>query len=557
MIKKLLCATAIFLSFLLCGCESGEAPLSVHSDTAVTSSLAVPVSSTPTASYSEPVVEREQSGATVDISEVTKVKAHQNGIDVSKWQGKIDWKKVKNSGIDFAIIRIGYRAENGNIYKDEFADYNLQQAEKQGIITGVYFFSTAINTAEALSEAKWVESAIAGYPVSLVAWDCEGFKKLDSRMFGMTAAARTDNACTFLDYIKNTGYDPVCYAAVNDLNDWFFDLDRLEKSSKIWVAHYPDIPYPQTSAPSYTGKYHLWQYTDRGTVNGINGGCDLIVSYYEIKSKAAKNSALRPENTKAPTVEKSVYTATDETVTAKDYVNLRAEASTNSKVLGQLKNGETLKRTATGSNGWSKLLYNGKTVYAVSSYLTTDLTPKAPSSSEVSDGYTEKSGNLTAKDETNLRASPSTSAKVIYTLKNGEFVKLLAQNAATGWSRLEYEGQTVYAVTRLLTDKVNPVSSSVSTSSAPVSSEAVSSAPKGQTYKEVNEQVTAKSETNLRDRASVEDSQVVYTLKNGEFVTRTGIGDKGWSRLSYNGQTVYAVTSYLTTIVKENNSSEE
>lgn len=562
MFRFYFCVISLLLSvsLLLCGCKSPDDVVSdyssiptVYSSVPTVENVSSDVSSQTNAppTHLDPVIEREQSGVSVNISEVAKVEAHQNGIDVSKWQGKIDWKKVKNSGIDFAIIRIGYRAENGNIYKDSFADYNLQQAEKHSIITGVYFFSTAINQAEALEEAKWVETAIAGYPISLVAWDCEGFKKLDSRMFGMTAAARTDNACTFFNYIKKSGYDPVCYAAVNDLNDFFFDVDRLENSAKIWVAHYPDTPYPKTSAPSYSGKYHLWQYTDRGTVSGVNGNCDLVVSYYEIKAQKAKNSSLRPNDTKAPTTEKSEYKTVNETVTAKDYVNLRVEASTTAKVLGQLKNGETLQRTGIGSNGWSKLNFGGKTVYAISSYLTTDLTVKAPSSSEPSDGFIEKSGKLTAKEETNLRSSPSTNSAIVYTLKNGEFITLVAENPQTGWSRLLYNEKTVYAKTQLLTDKVSPVSSET-----PPSSEPTSSAPKGQTYKEVNEQVTAKSETNLRDKASTEGSTVVYTLKNGEFITRTGIGDKGWSRLIYNGQTVYAVTSYLTTENKTDNSSQ-
>ena len=96
------------------------------------------------------------SGETVKIAEIEPKTGVNNGIDVSKWQGKIDWSKVKNAGIDFAVIRIGFRGENGKIYKDEYADYNIQQASKNEILVGVYFFSTAVNTNEAVEEAEWV-----------------------------------------------------------------------------------------------------------------------------------------------------------------------------------------------------------------------------------------------------------------------------------------------------------------------------------------------------------------------------------------------------------------
>ena len=90
-----------------------------------------------------------EQGTEIEIKKAVIKEGCANGIDVSKWQGKINWKAVKAAGIDFAIIRIGFRGENGNIYKDDCADYNIQQAEKNGVLVGVYFFSTAVNTAEA------------------------------------------------------------------------------------------------------------------------------------------------------------------------------------------------------------------------------------------------------------------------------------------------------------------------------------------------------------------------------------------------------------------------
>ena len=141
----------------------------------------------------------DEIGADVDVSELVADKDKTNGIDVSKWQGKIDWPKVKQSGIDFAFIRIGYRGENGTIYKDDNADYNIQQAQKAGVLVGVYFFSTAVSKAEAIEEAQWTMQAIEGYSISYpVVYDCEGFSRVTSRMHSLTKEERTNNALAFL-----------------------------------------------------------------------------------------------------------------------------------------------------------------------------------------------------------------------------------------------------------------------------------------------------------------------------------------------------------------------
>ena len=482
----------------------------------------------------------ENSGETGDEVKAESLKPREgkaNGIDVSKWQGRIDWKKVKAAGIDFAVIRIGYRGENGIIYKDAYADYNIQQAEKAGVLVGVYFFSTAINTAEAKEEAEWTASAIEGYPISYpVVYDCEGFKNSESRMYSLTNSQRTENALAFLDYVSGKGYDGMLYAAKNELEgsaDW--DTDRIEAKYKIWVARYTSPAYPETSDPDYSGRYDMWQYTNMGSVPGISGNVDMVVSYFVNQKAEPKNSSKRPSDADAPSEDSKIYSAADDEVTAKIEVNLRDSATTKGKVLGLLKNGTFLKRTGIGSNGWSKLVYNGKTVYAITSYLTTDRGYKPP---EEDDGFTPASGQVTAKDETNLRSIPSTSGELIATIKNGQFVTRTGVNP-NGWTRLTYNGKTVYAKTSLLTTEVN--SSFEQASSSETSGTDI-------VFTSVNEQVTAKSETNLRTvTSSKEDSTIVYLLKRGEFVTRTGVSNEGWSRLNYNGRTVYAISSYLIT----------
>ena len=479
-------------------------------------------------------------GEKVEISKVKNKTGVQNGIDVSKWQGKISWDKVKTAGFDFAIIRIGYRAENGKIYKDSYADYNIQQANKSGILVGVYFFSTAISIDEAEKEAKWVYNNVKNYPISLpVAYDCEGFNDSSSRMFNLTAKNRTDNALAFIKQIKSYGYEGMFYAAKSDLeNEW--ETSRLESAAKIWVAHYDSTTFPKVKNPPYSGKYDMWQYTNKGIVEGIEGDTDLVVSYFTSTKKSPKSNNTVSVASAPKEVDKT-YKEVNEKVTAKDIVNLRAEANTTSKIVGEIKIGQIVLRTAVGSNGWSKLKYNGKTVYAISSYLTTDTDYKTPvASSEnttVSDGYVDVNDRVTPKNEVNLRLEPTTTSKTVATIKNGEILVRIGKNDTKGWSKILYKEQTVYAVSSMLTTDLDYKYGS-------------SSAPKDQNdemrFYDANEQVTAKSETNLRSKpVGGSGSEVVYILKNGEYLKRTGYSDQGWSRLEWDGKVVYAVSSYL------------
>ncbi len=537
-LKKLLCLAAAFaVAVSAAGCKKQN----TESNSSALSSSAVSAGSD--ALDPENIDFNTESGTAVKAEELVIKEGKANGVDVSKWQGKIDWTKVKKSGIDFAIIRIGFRGENGVIYKDDCADYNIQQADKAGVLVGVYFFSTATTTAEAVEEAKWTVSAIEGYPISYpVVYDCEGFNNYDSRMYGLSNSQRTDNALAFLKHIEQNGYEGMLYSAKNELdNSLYWDTARIENSYSVWVARYPNAPYPQTATPDYGGKYDMWQYTDKGSVNGISGNTDMSVSYFTRQRAAAKNPKARPEDAKAPNVSDNIYTAVSDEVTAKIETNLRDAATTKSNIVGTLKNGTFIKRTATGSNGWSKLTYNGKTVYAITSYLTTDKNYKPQDSVSVSDDFEPVGGEVTAKSETNLRAEPNTNSEIIATIKNGEFVTRVGISPS-GWTRVNVGGKIAYAKTSLLTTEV--LSNSSESSSA------------SDGFEKAEGQVTAKSETNLRAEPNT-NSAIVATIKNGEFVTRIGVSPAGWTKLTYNGRTAYAKTSLLTTEVNSTSSKSE
>lgn len=485
-----------------------------------------------------------EDGASVNASELHNEDGRTNGIDVSKWQGKIDWQAVAAEKIDFAFIRIGYRGENGVIYKDDNADYNIQNAAAAGIPVGVYFFSTAVNKEEAVEEAKWTVNAIEGYPISYpVVYDCEGFRSSLSRMYKVTAEERTENAVAFLSEVSSQGYEAMLYGALTELSSTsYWNTSKIESSYKIWVAKYPAVTYPAVDKPDCSISIDGWQYTNKGKVSGIAGDVDMVVCYFERDVAAPKNPDAAPKNVSVPlTDDEKQYTPSGDTATAKILTNLRSAATTKSSVVGTLKNGDTLVRIAVGKNGWSKLEYNGQTVYAISSYLTTDLTPAVTDDTGTPDEdivggcvFTPQSDSVRAKNTVNLRALPSTDSDIVGTLSSDSF---LPRTAVTGkgWSRLTYNGKDVYAVTSYLTTdpaladgETQPPAPPVSTGFAPV-----------------DEQVTAKEETNLRTAPSTVNSEIVYTLKNGEYVKRTGVHTNGWSRLEYNGQVVYAVSSYL------------
>ncbi|MBE6733106.1 MAG: hypothetical protein E7561_03825 [Ruminococcaceae bacterium] len=541
----LLLAFLIILS--VCGCKKdNKDPKSIPADNSSTVNNTEVNPNNITVNEADDTADPENTessieGDRVEVQKLEVRKGAANGIDVSKWQGKIDWKKVKQSGIDFAIIRIGYRGENGKLYRDSNADYNIQQATKSGLLVGVYFFSTAINTTEAKEEAEWTVSAIKGYSISYpVVYDCEGFKNTDSRMYSLNAEQRTQNALAFLSIVKSAGYEGMFYGSKSDLTDnTSFNTEKISSSYKIWLAHYSTPTYPTVENPEYSGKYDMWQYTNKGSVSGVEGNVDLIVSYFTKAQEKPKDESQTPPSAEPPkTQAELLYTDVNDKVTAKSEVNLRSGAGTNFDIVGTLKNGTVLSRTGVGKNGWSRLSYGGQPVYAITSYLTDDLTYTAPAPDDIVEGntFTASSGKVTPKELVNLRSLPTTSSQIVASVKNGEVLERTA-TSDKGWTRLLYGGQTVYAVSSYLTDDLTY---------KPPTTEAPTNDGINTEFTTVNEQVTAKSETNLRTLPSVKNSEIVYTLKNGEYVTRTGVSTNGYSRLVWNGQTVYAVSSLLT-----------
>ena len=380
------------------------------------------------------------------------------GIDVSKYQGLIDWEKVAAAGIDFAMIRVGYRTmEGGVICEDDSAKYNLQEATAHGIKVGAYFFSTAVTETEAIEEAKWTAEFISQYKITYpVAFNCEGFENAKSRQYNLTKEERTALAKAFLNQIYENGYTPIFYASKGEMEgDTKWVTSELEKSFKVWVAWYPAVAYPDTEKADYSGSYDMWQYTNNGTIAGIEYPVDVNVAHFGYENEADAKNENAPDQLEANVEAGHTFIDVNETVTAKDATNLRDIPSQgeNSTVMMTLYNGQTATRTGTSSSGWSRIVYNGETYYAVSNLLTTDLTIKTSEPQEPDDGikteFTACDEMVSPKIEVNLRSIPSVTdpdSVVVATAKYGEVFRRTGINTDHGWSKVEYNGQTLYCV---------------------------------------------------------------------------------------------------------------
>ena len=191
------------------------------------------------------------------------------GIDVSKWNGSIDWNAVRNSGVTFVIIRCGYRGSStGALIKDQKFDSYIAGAEAAGLNVGLYVFSQAITEREAVEEASMAVTLASGHRISMPIFiDTE--KASGGRANGLSAGERTQIMKAFCETVKSSGYTPGIYAS----KSWFenqLNMGELNQY-RIWLAQY-------ASQATYGGKYDMWQYTSKGSVSGISGNVDMNIN---------------------------------------------------------------------------------------------------------------------------------------------------------------------------------------------------------------------------------------------------------------------------------------
>lgn len=197
------------------------------------------------------------------------------GIDVSKFQGDIDWESVKEDGVEYAFLRLGIRGyTTGEIVLDETFEENAKEALKEDIHVGVYFFTQAVTEEEIIEEADFVIENLAPYRIDYpVVIDVEDVESANARTKDLTAQERTKLVITFCERIKEAGYTPMIYGNLKTFM-LMLDITQLEEYEK-WYAYY------STEEFYYPYDFSIWQYSDEGSIDGIKTDVDLNISFKE------------------------------------------------------------------------------------------------------------------------------------------------------------------------------------------------------------------------------------------------------------------------------------
>ena len=222
------------------------------------------------------------------------------GIDVSRWQGNIDWAQVKAAGYKFVMIKIGGRStgSDGSLYIDAYFEQNIEGALSNGLQVGVYFFSQALNVREAQEEASLLINRLNGYNITYpVAFDWETSDGYRTYNANISNGDFTRIVNTFLSMVENAGYNGMVYGNWNDL--YRFDIEGVAQRYKVWYARWWN-KYQQTSdnyvageeTPDVPFPYQMWQYKSTGRVPGINGNVDMNVAFFSYEGSGVPTQAL-------------------------------------------------------------------------------------------------------------------------------------------------------------------------------------------------------------------------------------------------------------------------
>ena len=290
-------------------------------------------------------------------SSYLKLNPIEKGIDVSKWNGTIDWNSVKSSGIDYVIIRGGF---GSSTVDSKFKTY-IEGAKNAGLKIGVYWFSYASTPEKAALEAKKCLETVSPYKNSITYpiffdYEYDSVKYANSTGVNITKYSATQIANAFINTIKASGYDTGIYTNKN-FSDTYF-TDELINSTNLWIAQY-------NTANTFNKSYSMWQYSEKGMVPGISSYVDLNYTYF----KTSKNNT----NTYyAPSV--SVKTGVDNASTTKKGVttvnlNLRKDLSASSYVVSTIPANTNIEIIEQLSSGWYKVKYKHNIGYVSGNYV--------------------------------------------------------------------------------------------------------------------------------------------------------------------------------------------
>lgn len=276
---------------------------------------------------------KESAGNIADEYEIKTLDGALFGIDVSKWNNEINWEKVKEAGVTFAIIRCGYRgSQTGAIVEDPYFRANVEGATAAGIPIGIYFFTQAVSEKEGIEEASAVISLIRDYKITYPIFIDTESAGGNGRADKLGVEDRTKAIEAFCETIRAGKYNAGVYASKN----WFkgrLDVSKMSEKNVTWLAEYND-------KPTYEGKYHMWQYTSAGRIPGIEGRVDMNMSYLDVYGKSVDKESSDNESLDNEATDKKNGNSSDKSLDKADSKNGSDEDSGDKKDKEQDENGQ-------------------------------------------------------------------------------------------------------------------------------------------------------------------------------------------------------------------------
>lgn len=428
------------------------------------------------------------------------------GIDVSQWQGTINWKKVKADGISFVFIRCSYTSlKSFNLHTDPKFTANVTAAAAAGLKVGVYHYSGATSATEAKKEADYVLKVIKPYKGKItlpVMFDYEPGTRVTANYKKTSKTTRTKYATTFCNAAKAAGYTSGVYCSTSWFPD-YFNISSLSSYSN-WDAHW-------ATKNTYTGAYDFWQYSDAGKISGIGGSvdCNFWYTNTKIAGAATDNGAFTGDATPKPEAASTALTTPYVTTSS---VNYRMAPGTSGTKAGTLAKGTVINlvygyhKTVNGEK-WYKFNYNGHAYYIHEDYVDREVLQN----------------HIAAQDLT-YHASASTSAAAKGTFSDGTKVQVVQGGSQTAngtqWHKVKVGSSYYYATAKHLTPAETFMASA------------------------------AKKNVNVRTKAGTNQKKATYiytgtpvTVVNGKAVAVSG---ERWEQVKIGSKYYYILGSYLT-----------
>ena len=428
------------------------------------------------------------------------------GIDVSQWQGTVNWSKVKADGISFVFIRCSYTSlKSFNLHTDPKFKANVTAAAAAGLKVGVYHYSGATSATEAKKEADYVLKVIKPYKSKItlpVMFDYEPGARVTANYKKTSKTTRTKYATTFCNAAKAAGYTSGVYCSTSWFPD-YFNTSSLSSYSN-WDAHW-------ATKNTYTGAYDFWQYSDAGKISGIGGSvdCNFWYTNTKIAGAATDNGAFTGDATPKPEAASTALTTPYVTTSS---VNYRMAPGTSGTKVGTLAKGTVIDlvygyhKTVNGEK-WYKFNYNGHAYYIHEDYVDREVLQ-----------------NHTAAQNLTYHASASTSAAAKGTFSDGTKVQVVQGGSQTAngtqWHKVKVGSSYYYATAEHLTPAETFMASA------------------------------AKKNVNVRTKAGTNQKKATYiytgtpvTVVNGKAVAVSG---ERWEQVKIGSKYYYILGSYLT-----------